>query len=142
MERRLRWIIALACIGIPISGYSLWHHFDESQGWCSLGDTLNCDVVNRGPYSEIAGIPVALIGLVGYAGIAVVAWLAMKKEAERRELITLLRVAVAVALLFSLYLTYLEAVVLRVFCPLCLGSFVIVVTLTVLALAPDNYSRK
>ncbi len=126
MEKRMRSIIVFAIFGAVISGYSLNHHYDTREGWCNLTAVLNCDIVNRGPYSEIAGIPVSLIGIIGYAGIALVALIALIKKDEQKELVVLLKIALVPALLFSLYLTYLEAFVLHVYCPLCLISLVIV----------------
>lgn len=138
MKRRLGWVVLVAVIGTLISAYSLYHHFDTSEGWCNVSATLNCDVVNRGPYSEFAGIPVSLIGVVGYLGIAIVAILTGVRASEQRELLMLLRIAAAGALGFSLYLTYLEAFVLGVYCPLCLGALAIVVILCLLLTFPTR----
>ena len=129
MKRRLQWLIILALAGVLLSAYSLRHHYDTSEGWCNISSTLNCDVVNRGPYSEIASIPVSLIGLIGYAGIAAAAWFALKRPSERKELVMLERLALIGALGLSLYLTYIEAFVLHVYCPLCLGSLGLVAAL-------------
>jgi len=139
MEKRLRWIIILALAGAFLSTYSLKHHFDTREGWCNLTAVLNCDIVNRGPYSEIAGIPVSLIGLIGYGGIALVALIARTKKDEQKELVKLLKIALVGAFLFSLYLTYLEAFVLHVYCPLCLISFAMVAASSALVFSPTKY---
>ncbi|HEY1270447.1 MAG TPA: vitamin K epoxide reductase family protein, partial [Terriglobales bacterium] len=52
-------IAALAVTGVIVSGVSLQHHFAKSKtSFCNLGETLNCDIVNRSAYSKIMGIPV------------------------------------------------------------------------------------
>lgn len=133
---RLQAVVGLSFIGLAVAGYSLIHHFGTEQGWCDVSDTLNCDIVNRGPYSEIAGIPVALFGLLGYAGLCAVSIVALKRAEERAELWRLIKAGIIVALLFSLYLTYLEAFVLTVYCPLCLTSFAAVIGMAVVAFVP------
>src|SRR5579872_168445 len=68
MVTRLLWSIALlAGAGIAVSSVSLYEHYRTSQAsFCDFGQTFNCDIVNRSAYSEIAGIPVAFIGILGY----------------------------------------------------------------------------
>ena len=133
---RLQVVIGLSLIGVVVAGISLSHHYNTAQGWCDFSAQFNCDVVNRGPYAEIARIPVALIGVVGYIGLFAVSGIALKKRDEERQLFAVVKVAVVGAFLFSLYLTYLEAFVLGVFCPLCLVSLATVIGMMVAVFVP------
>src|SRR5438270_10977019 len=68
--RRLSLAIALlAVLGVGVSSVSLDHHFRKSKtSYCASGESFNCDLVTGSEYSTVAGVPVQLIGLVGYAG--------------------------------------------------------------------------
>ena len=128
---RLMSVIAiLAVCGIIVSSESLRHHYATSKSsFCDIGEMLNCDIVNRSAYSSILGIPVALIGILGYAALAGLAIV----YRERRETPPMLFGAAAAGLAFALYLTYIEARVLGVYCILCLSSLALIAATTVLA---------
>jgi uncharacterized membrane protein len=129
-NRLLSVVAILAVCGIVVSSESLQHHYATSKtAFCDIGKTLNCDIVNRSEYSSILGIPVALIGMLGYAALAGLATV----YRERRETPALLFGAAAAGLAFALYLTYIEARVLGVYCILCLSSLALIATTTVLA---------
>jgi len=88
---------------------------------------FNCDLVNRSIYSQFFGVPVASIGLLGY-------FFLFGLSASDSRLVTVLRfVASTAGLGFALYLAYIEASVLAVWCLLCIGSLVMIFTITVLA---------
>jgi uncharacterized membrane protein len=131
LTRRLLSIIAiLAVCGIAVSSLSLQHHYATSKtAYCEIGETFNCDIVNRSSYSSILGIPVALIGMLGYGAIVVIATV----YRDRRETPRILFAATAAGLAFALYLTYVEGRVLGVWCILCLSSLVLIATSTVLS---------
>lgn len=117
--RFIRSIAALALIGTAISLVSLYHHFSRAKtSFCDIGVSFNCDMVNRSAYSVVAGVPVALIGAVGYLLIFGLATL----YREKPETPTLLLISSCAGLTFAGYLTYIEARVLFVWCILCLSS--------------------
>jgi len=123
-------IALLAVCGIALSSVSLQHHYATSKtAYCDIGETFNCDIVNRSQYSSIFGIPVALIGMLGYAALAGLATV----YRERRETPVMLLVGAAAGLAFALYLTYIEARVLGVFCILCLSSLALMAMTTIAA---------
>jgi vitamin-K-epoxide reductase (warfarin-sensitive) len=131
LAQRLMSVVAfLAICGIAVSSLSLQHHYATSKtAYCEIGETFNCDIVNRSEYSSILGIPVALIGMLGYAAIVGMATV----YRERRETPTILFAAATAGLAFALYLTYVEARVLGVWCILCLTSLVLIATTAVLS---------
>jgi len=131
LTRRLMSLVAiLAVCGIAVSSVSLQHHYATSKtAYCEIGETFNCDIVNRSEYSSVFGIPVALIGMLGYAALVGLATV----YRERRETPVMLFSGAAVGLAFALYLTYIEGHVLGVWCILCLSSLALIATTTVLA---------
>jgi len=123
-------VAILAVCGVVVSSVSLQHHYATSKTvYCDIGEMFNCDIVNRSEYSSIFGIPVALIGMLGYAALAGLATV----YRERRETPAMLFSAAGAGLAFALYLTYIEAHVLGVWCILCLSSLALIATTTMLA---------
>ncbi len=125
--RRILLLIAvLAMGGALVSSVSLYHHYGTSKtSYCDIGENFNCDIVNRSTYSTVAGIPVALIGIIGYLALLVLATL-YRSEAGTPPM---LGIGSLVGLGLALYLTYIERFVLAVWCILCLSSLALIVTI-------------
>lgn len=129
MRRVMLWIAILAVAGVSVSSISLFHHWGTSKtGFCDFGQSFNCDLVNRSAYSTVAGVPVALIGVLGY--LAILAFATVYRD--KAETPFILAMASLSGLGFSLYLTYIEAHVLGVWCVLCLSSLALIFTLVIL----------
>ena len=130
--RRAYLVIALlALAGIFVSSVSLYHHFSKSKtSFCDIGQSFNCDLVNRSQYSIFHGIPVALLGMFGYLLILSLATV-YREKAETPFILAGITLA---GLGFALYLTYIEAFVLHAWCVLCLSSLALIVVATVLSL--------
>ena len=128
MNRILLAISFLAVVGIVLSAVSLKNHYSgQKTEYCDLSENFNCDLVNRSVYSRVGPVPVAAIGLMGFAVLLVLS------RAPRRAARTVLFLAAVVGLTFCLYLTYIEAYVLGVWCLLCLGTLATIVGITVLS---------
>jgi len=128
VSRILLVITLLSVVGIVLSAVSLKNHYSGVKTeYCDLGDTFNCDLVNRSVYSHIGPVPVAAIGLVGY-----VALFALSRLRQRGAHLLMLLGAVA-GLAFAIYLTYIEAYVLGIWCIVCLGSLATIVLITALS---------
>ena len=125
-------IAILAVLGIAVSSVSLDHHFRKSKTtYCDFGQSFNCDIVNRSEYSTVAGVPVALIGILGYAVLLAFATF----YREKAETPGILVVGSVGGLGFALYLTYIEKYVLFAWCILCLTSLAVIFSITVLSVA-------
>ena len=124
-------IAILAVVGMAVSAFSLQRHYAKSAtSFCEVGESFNCDIVNRSEYSSIMGIPVAAIGVVGYG---VLLFLATLHHARPETPLRLLLAAFA-GLAFALYLTYVEGYVLETWCLLCLSSLTAITLIAVLAM--------
>jgi len=130
-RRLYRTIAIFAVLGIAVSSVSLDHHFRKSKtSFCDFGQSFNCDIVNRSEYSTVAGVPVALIGILGYAALLAFATF-YRAKAET----PLILVAASLAGLgFALYLTYVEKFILATWCILCLSSLMLIFIISVLSL--------
>ena len=123
-------IAILAVAGIVVSAVSLQRHYAKSATeFCDVGQKFNCDIVNRSEYSTIQGIPVAAIGVLGYAALFVLSTF-RKARVETPKL--LLGAAIG-GLFFALCLTYVEAYELMTWCILCLISQCLIFLISVLA---------
>ncbi len=128
-QRLIRYLVFACCvIGGALSAISLHSHYSTAAtDYCDLNTTFNCDFVNRSVYSEFFGVPVALLGLLGYL-------LLLGLSARNVRFAMTLRFAASVAGLgFALYLAYIEAYVLAVWCLLCIGSLAMISAITALS---------
>ncbi len=132
MTRILFVVIAvLSLAGVIVSAVSLQRPYAKSAtAYCDFSPKLSCDIVNRSQYSTVEGIPVAGIGVGGYAALFVLAtfWKSRAETSNR-----LLGAALA-GLAFALYLTYIEAYELMTWCILCLISLAMISLISVLAI--------
>ena len=120
----------LATAGVLVSSFSLYHHFSKSKtSFCDIGQSFNCDLVNRSQYSTVLGVPVALIGILGYLLLLALATVYRRKA----ETPVMLAIAALFGLGFALYLTYLEAFLIGTWCILCLTSLALITSISVLA---------
>jgi len=125
---------ALALVGLLVSLY-LWLWKIGVLGALACGDG-GCERVQLSPYAQVAGIPVALLGVVGYLAIFAVSLAGLQDPFIRRRWPTDAVVLLAgIGVAFSGYLTYLEAAVIHAWCRWCLVSVVIIVTIFGAALA-------
>ena len=140
MTRVLFGLIAiLALAGVIVSGVSLQRHYAKSAtAFCDFNQKFSCDVVNRSEYSTVQGIPVAGIGIAGYA----VLFLLSTFWKSRRETPTRLLGAAIGGLAFALYLTYIEAYELMTWCILCLISLALISLISLLAIFVKLRSAK
>jgi uncharacterized membrane protein len=128
MSRLLLAISLLAVLGMALSAVSLKNHYSGGKTeYCDLSENFNCDLVNRSVYSRVGPVPVAAIGLVGYAALFALS------RARRRAARPLMLVAAVGGLAFCLYLTYIETYVLGVWCILCLATLATILAIAVLS---------
>jgi uncharacterized membrane protein len=131
-------VAILAVGGVMVSSVSLQHHYGTSKTqYCEFGQVFNCDIVNRGEYSSIFGIPVALIGMLGYGALVGLATV----YRERKDTPLFLFLGALAGLGFALYLTYIEARVLGVWCILCLSSLALISSITGVSIVLWRRSR-
>jgi uncharacterized membrane protein len=132
-----RLIQLLAVPGIMVAYYLLLFHSGSLFTTCTVNDWFDCGQVSGpgAPYSSIGPIPVALLGLLGYALIFLVVWLKDWIHLIEDYLPELVFGIVGLAFLFTLGLTALELLVINAFCQYCLYSAAIVTIMFILAIS-------
>lgn len=123
----MRWlIVVLALCGIVAASLALREHYRTGAAPCKINDKWDCGEVNHSEYAVLAGVPVAVIGITGYLLLALFAL--------RRSWRVVLSGALA-GLVFSLYLTRIEARVLQVWCIYCVLSLAAISLISLVAVA-------
>jgi len=125
-------IVMLCLTGILVSGLALGEHYNTKSSPCNINDKWDCGTVNHSPYAVVGGIPVAHIGILGYALIAALAGRLPRVTA----------ILALLALLFSLRLTWIEWKILGVWCIYCVSSQVIIGIVFLFSLLALALSRR
>jgi uncharacterized membrane protein len=119
--------IAVAVIGLGIATYLTIVHYTGGASVCAIAH--GCETVQKSDYSKLAGIPVAVLGLVGYVGILA----ALIRDDERsREVAAFLSI---LGFGFSAWLTYTEIALIDAICIWCVGSAICMTILAALNVA-------
>jgi uncharacterized membrane protein len=141
---QVRLIQLLAVPGMMVAYYLYLFHSGSLFTTCTVNDLFDCGQVSGpgAPYSSIGPIPVALIGLFGFAVIFLVVWLQDWIELVEDYLPELVIGIVGLAFLFTLGLTALEFFVIHAFCQYCLYSAAIVIVMLILAISYLLSGRK
>jgi uncharacterized membrane protein len=127
--------IILTCIGIFIAGYVVVTEILNIETICPKTSTISCDVVQHSVYSKVGPIPVAFLGLGGYVLILLVLLLETHIPflAARGKMIVFGLTLFGV--LFSGYLTSIEAFVLHTWCLWCVASAITMTLLFIVSFA-------
>ncbi len=123
--------IALAVAGLLVAAYLTYSGLSDSDALCRPGG--GCDRVRQSAYAEVLGVPVALIGVLGYLGILAVLLFEKSVQFFTSQGPMIIFGLSLIGFLYSLYLTYLELFVLFAICPYCVASAVIMTLIFALA---------
>jgi uncharacterized membrane protein len=131
--------LALALGGIVVSAYLTLIHYRDDLLVCAVG---GCHTVQKSPYAEMGGIPVALLGLGMFALMTALMVLRWTRPAWW-GMITLATFGLALAgAVFAVYLTYLELFVIHAVCQWCVLTAILIWSLLLveakLVLAPAS----
>jgi uncharacterized membrane protein len=119
-------VLLLSALGAAIAAYLTVTHLTQSTVACLTG---GCETVQSSRYAELAGVPVAALGLAGYVALALTA-------AFRGDLWRAAGVALALGGLgFAVYLIYVQVAVLDALCQWCLASDAVLALLVVATVA-------
>jgi uncharacterized membrane protein len=126
-DRALRNLcLVLVVAGAIVAGYLVEVYYSGEASLC-VGGGGSCERVQTSDYADLVGVPVALLGLIGYVGIGA----ALLVPGDRA------RVAAAFMAIagfgFSAYLTYIELFVIDAICHWCVASAVLMTALAVAA---------
>lgn len=126
---------ATAALGLVVAAYLTIVRYAGGEPACAIAH--GCAVVQSSAYAELAGVPVALLGVLGY--VAILASL-LRDDPDARTVTAALAHA---GTGFNAWLTYVEIERLEAICAWCVASAVCMLVLAVLAtarlIAPDRW---
>jgi uncharacterized membrane protein len=121
-------LVVLAVVGLGWASYLTYVHYSGAAPVCSIKGNP-CSQVQKSAYSELAGVPVALIGAIGY--LLILCSLLVLREDEQARFVTMALTLGGFG--FSVYLTYREVFTLHKICEDCVASAVIMTILMCLS---------
>lgn len=126
-------ILVFTTIGLLDAGYLTFVHYQGFGALLCLGahnGHSSCETVQSSVWAEIDGVPVALLGLLGYIGLFASYLVSERIDGELGR-----GMGFCIALIgfgFSMYLTYRELFSIHAICEWCVGSAVCMTVLAVL----------
>ena len=128
------WLVSVLLVlaGAVDSAYLAFLKFTGTVAACSnIGD---CEAVNNSKFAEIGGIPLALLGLLGYLAILAFLVLETRFPSWKEGLHLSIFGFTLAGTIYSAYLTYIEIAVLHAICPYCVVSAVVMLLLFVISI--------
>ena len=113
----------LTLAGVGIAGYLTYVHYAGLHPVCGISH--GCETVQTSSYASLAGVPVALLGLITYLLILVTLRLKSDTALLAGCVLTLIGAG------FSLYLTYREIFTIHAICSWCVSSAIVLALLAV-----------
>ena len=123
----------ISLIGLIISGYlSLYKLGYLGFIQCATG---GCETVQSSQYAFFLGMPVAVWGVGAYVVLLTLALVGLQPAWMRERWVAIALFAMsAIGLVFTAYLTYLEAFVIHAWCQWCLVSAALVTLIFLLSI--------
>ena len=119
-----RTTLVLAVLGLAVSAYLTFEHYSASTTLaCPATTTFDCVKVTTSEWSSIAGVPVAVLGLVFFVVMTGLSLLPGRRAADLRV------VAAVVGALMVLWLVYVELFRVDSLCLWCTGVHVVTLAL-------------
>src|SRR6478672_4813875 len=141
---RTPWFAAFALLGLAAASGSTWVHYQILHNplyasFCDVNATLNCTEAYTSRFGAFAGVPVALLGLLFFAGVLVLIALCSQSASALENLPGYVFAASTIGLAVILYLAYASYVILHVVCLLCAGTYLAVIGLFLLSGSATKY---
>ncbi len=124
-----RLIFVFSLLGLGVSAFLLYEYSLSGPVVCPLGG--GCDLVRSSPYSHFLGISLPILGIIFYLTMGILSIARSQKMTDKILLILELLISI-IGVSFGIYLTYLEAFVIKAYCFWCVLSFII--SIVILAL--------
>lgn len=126
--------LILVASGLLVSGYLSYVKLTEAPMVCVGGGVFNCEVVQNSVYSRLFGIPIAWMGFTVYLILGALLLLETRTAFLRAYGMTLFFGINLFAWLYSMWLVYVQFVLLQALCPWCLTHEVIITVLFVVSI--------
>lgn len=125
-------IALLALAGLSAATYVFVIHSLGYELFCPFA--TGCDAVQNSPYAVLFGLPVALLGMLGFTAYIALALIGLRSSAATRGYLHALLVLSVAEVAFTSYMAYLQISVIRAICSWCMFSAAVTVALAVLVM--------
>jgi uncharacterized membrane protein/protein-disulfide isomerase len=141
---RATWLAVAAAVGLAFAGASTQVHYrilhdPFYSSVCDVNTTFSCTEAYTSRFGTVAGVPVALIGVVYFAFILALIAICLRSPTARPNLPGYVFAASTVGLAGVLYLAYASFFVLKAVCLLCVGSYAAIIALFLISGAATRY---
>lgn len=140
----VRAMAAFAAFGLAAATASAWVHYQILRdplysSFCDVNATFSCTEAYTSRFGAVAGVPVALLGVLFFAAILGVIVLGGRSRSAAENIPGYVFALSTIGLATVLYLGYSSYFVLHVVCVLCVGTYVAVIGLFLLSGASTRY---
>lgn len=129
-KRKTNILIISLLITMGLFVYLTIHHYSlklglGSSSFCEINSKINCDATATSRYSELFGIPMALLGAMFHLVLlSVVVFYRMGWVENSAYLKNFIRGFLLFSVLTSIVMAAFSTFVIQVFCPFCIGTYV------------------
>ncbi len=128
-------VAALSLVGMFLAFYLMAHNLGWAGGPLQCGESGGCGVVQSSRWAAVGPVPVSGIGVAGYLVLLALSVLGLQPRfAGSRVLALVIFGGALLGVLFSAWLTYLEAVVIQAWCRYCVASAAVMTAVFLLTL--------
>jgi uncharacterized membrane protein len=131
-------LAAFALLGLGASSAATWVHYHliknpDYSSFCDINATISCKQAYLSRYGSVAGVPVALGGVIFFAWILLMLWASRGKSRVGDSAPAYIFAASTLGLAVVMYLAYASFFVLHEVCPLCVTTYVAVIGIFVVS---------
>ena len=141
--RALAFVFAFVGLGVMLAATAVHYRLLFNPGYtsfCDISSTVSCSEVYLSRFSTAFGVPIAVYGVIWFAGVIVLlAATVFGRPAIRESIPGYLFALSTGALAAVLYLVYISIAVLKVYCVLCLATDAAVVGLFIVSGAATSF---
>ena len=147
-QRYAKILMVLAVLAMFDSLYLTFVHYAKSGGWCDALVKSSCDVVNKGPYAEVFGIPIAVYAFFTFLIICILTWyIKVGKKIESWDIdplrgIQIITLLLGIGFVTGMILVYVQMVVLHRYCFFCLVLDGLIVSSVIVAIGLYRTMKK
>jgi uncharacterized membrane protein/protein-disulfide isomerase len=125
-------LVGFALLGLIASSLATYVHYNlirnpDYASFCDINATVSCKAAYLSRYGSIAGVPVAVGGIIFFAWVLLMLWGSRGKSRISDSTPAYLFAGSTLALAFVLYLAYASFFILKEVCPLCVATYVAVI---------------
>jgi uncharacterized membrane protein/protein-disulfide isomerase len=136
--------VIAALAGLFFASWSTWVHYQILRdplysSVCDVNATFSCTEAYTSRFGSVAGVPVALIGVLYFAFVLALIAICRRSSGAMQNLPGYIFATATIGLAGVLYLGYASFFVLNTVCLLCVGTYVAIIALFLLAGATTKY---